>query len=128
MIPYEKFDPLGTLPSNLNDQDAEETFYEDSRALKPSHYVMAERCIQVEYATIKEQIETEPSSDTLTYILEGGFRGFHKMGREELVEEYKQIEEQWYNLYEVVGLPWEPYDDDPILSLEMDENGEVEKG
>ena len=89
---------------------------------------MAERCIQVEYATIKEQIETEPSSDTLTYILEGGFRGFHKMGREELVEEYKQIEEQWYNLYEIAGLPWEPYDDDPILSLEMDENGEVEKG
>ena len=50
------------------------------------------------------------------------------MGREELVEEYKQIEEQWYNLYEEVGLPWEPYDDDPILSLEMDENGEVKNG
>lgn len=113
----ERFDPLGTLPADLNDQDRHEPFYEDSRAMNLSHYVMSERCMLAEYASIKEQILTEPSSDTLTYILEGGFRGFHKMGREELVEEYKQIEDAFYTLYESAGLPYDLYDDDPLHTL-----------
>jgi len=50
----ERFDPLGTLPADLNDQDRHEPFYEDSRAMNLSHYVMAERCMLAEYASIKE--------------------------------------------------------------------------
>ena len=42
----ERFDPLGTLPANLNDQEAHDPYYEDSRAMVLSHYVMAERCLQ----------------------------------------------------------------------------------
>ena len=40
------------------------------------------------------------------------------MDSSELIEEYKQIEEQWYNLYECSELPFTPYEDDPINKLE----------
>ena len=35
----------------------------------------------------------------------------------ELIEEYKQIEEQWYELESSDGLYWDPYEDDPIHAL-----------
>ena len=104
------------LPANLNDQDAHEPYYEDSRAMVLSHYVMAERCMQIEaYKIYNDYLERDYS--TLSYILEGGFRGFHKMTREELQEEYKEIEEQWYELEASNGLHWEAYEDDPIWSI-----------
>ena len=77
---------------------------------------MAERCMQVEaYKIYSDYIERDYS--TLSYILEGGFRGFHKMTREELQEEYKEIEEQWYELEASNGLHWEAYEDDPIWTI-----------
>ena len=104
------------LPANLNDQDAHEPYYEDSRAMVLSHYVMAERCMQIEaYKIYNDYLERDYS--TLSYILEGGFRGFHKMTREELQEEYKEIEEQWYELEASNGLHWEAYEDDPIWNI-----------
>ena len=81
--------------------DKDSIIHEDQRALKLTHYQMAERCMLVEYATIKEEIESEPSSETLTYILEGGFRGFHKYSVEDLIKEYKDKEELFYSLYAV---------------------------
>ena len=78
----------------------EDFLYEDSRAMKLTPYVMSERCIQAEVVKIFKDKE-EGTYDTLTYILEGGFKGFHNMDSSELIEEYKQIEEQWYNLYAV---------------------------
>ena len=111
------------LPANLNDQDAHEPYYEDSRAMVLSHYVMAERCMQVEaYKIYSDYIERDYS--TLSYILEGGFRGFHKMTREELQEEYKEIEEQWYELEASNGLHWEAYEDDPIWTI-TDNKGRI---
>ena len=81
-----------------------------------SHYVMAERCMQIEaYKIYNDYLERDYS--TLSYILEGGFRGFHKMTREELQGEYKEIEEQWYELEAGKGLHWEPYDEDPIWEI-----------
>ncbi len=112
----EKFDPLGTLPANLNDQDQHEPYYEDSRAMVLSHYVMAERCLQVEATKIYNDFN-EGDYSTLTYILEGGFRGFHKMSREDLEAEYKEIEELWYSLEADKGLYWEAYEDDPIWNI-----------
>ena len=112
----ERFDPLGTLPANLNDQDQHEPYYEDSRAMKLSHYVMAERCMQVEaYKIYSDYLERDYS--TLSYILEGGFRGFHKMSREDLEAEYKEIEELWYELESSNTLHWEAYEDDPIWNI-----------
>ena len=104
------------LPANLNDQEAHEPYYEDSRAMVLSHYVMAERCLQVEAAKIYNDFN-EGDYSTLTYILEGGFRGFHKMSREDLEAEYKEIEDTWYELEANKGLYWEAYDEDPIWSI-----------
>ena len=103
------------LPDNQRDggqqtSSSHDIIYEDKRALQLSHYVMAERCMLVEYASIKEQLNTEPQSDTLIYILEGGFRGFHKFSNEHLIEEYKDMEEKFYHLYETNGLPYMLYD------------------
>jgi hypothetical protein len=35
----------------------------------------------------------------------------------ELIEEYKAIEDQWYDLESTNELHWEPYEDDPIHTL-----------
>ena len=94
----------------------EDHLYEDERAMSLTPYVMAERCLQVEIKNIfKERDENDYS--TLTYILEGGFKGFHNMEPSELIEEYKQIEDQWYQLESDGELPFEPYEEDPIHSL-----------
>ena len=115
-MPNERFDPLGTLPANLNDHEAHEPYYEDSRAMKLSHYVMAERCMQVEASKIYNDFN-EGDYSTLTYILEGGFRGFHKMSREDLEAEYKDVEDTWYELEANKGLYWEAYEEDPIWDI-----------
>ena len=94
----------------------EDHLYEDERAMSLTPYVMAERCLQVEIKNIfKERDENDYS--TLTYILEGGFKGFHNMEPSELIEEYKGIEDQWYQLESDGELPFEPYEDDPIHTL-----------
>ena len=107
---------MDNLPANLNDQERHEPYYEDSRAMMLSHYVMAERCLQVEATKIYNDFN-EGDYSTLTYILEGGFRGFHKMSREDLEAEYKEIEELWYSLEADKGLYWEAYEDDPIWNI-----------
>ena len=98
---------------------------EDSRALQLTHYVLAERLLQIEYWSIQEEIRSGETSDTLVYILEGGFRGFHKMTGGELWSEWSEVEDKFYELYESNSLPWELYDEDPLVTLEQDENGEV---
>ena len=94
----------------------EDFLYEDERAMKLTPYVMAERCIQVEVAKIYNDKE-EGDYSSLIYIIEGGFKGFHNMEPSELIEEYKQIEEQWYELESCDGLYWDAYEEDPIHTL-----------
>jgi len=122
------------LPANLNDQDQHEPYYEDSRAMVLSHYVMAERCLQVESYKIYNDFK-EGDYSTLTYILEGGFRGFHKMSREDLEAEYKEVEELWYELEASRELYWEAYEDDPIWNItardtkeQFDRTGRINEG
>ena len=117
------------LPQDFRDVEQQAIIGEDSRSLELSHYVLAERLLQVEYANIMNDVQEEPTSQTLIYILEGGFRGFHKMTGGELWAEWKDgAEDKWYYLYENKGLHWEPYEEDPIHRLEEDENGEVQAG
>ena len=94
----------------------EDLFYEDKRAMRLTHYVMAERCLQAEMKGIFTDYG-QGDYDTLTYILEGGFKGFHNMDSSELIEEYKGIEDQWYQLESDGELPWEAYEEDPIHTL-----------
>ena len=125
---------MDNLPANLNDQERHEPYYEDSRAMVLSHYVMAERCLQVESYKIYNDFK-EGDYSTLTYILEGGFRGFHKMSREDLEAEYKEVEELWYELEASNELYWEAYEDDPIWTItertvkeNFDRTGRINEG
>ena len=107
---------MGTRLKDIIFDRHEDHLYEDERVMRLTPYVMAERCLQVEIKNIfKERDENDYS--TLTYILEGGFKGFHNMEPSELIEEYKQIEDQWYQLESDGELPFEPYEEDPIHSL-----------
>lgn len=98
---------------------------EDSRSLELTHYVLAERLMQVEYWNIQDSILKGSVDDSLVYMLEGGFRGFHSMTGGELWSEWQEQEERFYELYESGSLPWELFEDDPLCALEQDENGEV---
>lgn len=114
------------LPEDFRDIEQNAIVGEDSRSLSLTHYVLAERLIQVEYASIMNDTLGGTASETLIYILEGGFRGYHKYTGGELWSEWKDgAEDKWYQLYEDNALHWEPYDEDPIHTLEEDENGEV---
>lgn len=94
----------------------EEHLYEDNRAMKLTPYVMAERCLQVESWQLLTSAKDGDYS-TLTHILESGFKGYHNMDSSELIEEYKEIEDKWYELEADNELHWEPYEDDPIHPL-----------
>ena len=107
---------MGTRLADIIFDKHDDLLYEDERAMKLTNYVMAERCLQVEIHGIYENYK-EGDYDTLTYILEGGFKGFKNMEPSELIEEYKAIEDQWYQLESAGELPFEAYEDDPIHSL-----------
>ena len=95
----------------------EDLLYEDKRAMQLTHYVMAERCLQAELTAIFLDSK-EGDYSSLTYILEGGFKGFHNMEPSELIKEYKDYEDRWYTLYEDEELPLSVYEDDPINKIE----------
>ena len=108
---------MGTRLKDIIFDKHEDLLYEDNRAMKLSHYVMAERCLQVDMADIYNDYKCG-DYDTLTYILEGGFKGFHNMEPSELIKEYDDIEDKWYDLYETNQHLFEPYEEDPIHKLE----------
>ena len=94
----------------------EDFLYEDERAMKLTPYVMAERCLQVEAWGIMKDAQDKDYS-TLTYILEGGFKGFHNMDSSELIKEYKDIEELFYKLHQDGGLYLDLYEEDPLSKI-----------
>ena len=108
---------MGTRLADIIFDKHDDLLYEDERAMKLTHYVMAERCLQVEIHGIYENYK-EGDYDTLTYILEGGFKGFHNMEPSELIKEYEGYEDRWYELYEDEELPLSVYEDDPINKIE----------
>ena len=107
---------MGTRLKDIIFDRHEDHLYEDERAMRLTPYVMAERCLQVEAYKIYRDYKLGDVS-TLVYILEGGFKGFHNMDSSELIEEYKGIEDQWYQLESDGELPWEAYEEDPIHTL-----------
>ena len=107
----------GTRLTDIVFDRQEDHLYEDARAMRLTPYVMSERCLQVEMSNIYQDYKSA-DYDTLCSILGEGFKGYHKMDSSELIEEYKDIEEQWYNLYECSELEFTPYEEDPIHKLE----------
>jgi|TARA_Y100000389_G_C17387312_1_gene477813 hypothetical protein len=111
------------LPANRNDSNPDEIIIRDGRGHRLTHYVLAERLLQVEYSLISEEIRSEPSSETLTYILEGGFRGFHKYTTQELLDEWAEVEPKFWTLVDDDSMPWETYEEDPLSSLPKEVEG-----
>jgi len=110
---------MGTRLADIIFDRHEDFLYEDNRAMKLTPYVMAERCLQVEMSEIYQDYKCS-DYDTLSHILSGGFKGFHNMDSSELIEEYKAIEDMWYDRYETNWFEFEPYEDDPIHKLEKE--------
>ena len=108
---------MGTRLKDIIFDKNEDLLYEDKRAMLLTHYVMAERCLQVEMEHIITESNVKDYS-TLTYILEGGFKGFHNMEPSELIKEYEEFEDKWYDLYETDQHLHTVYEDDPIHKLE----------
>jgi hypothetical protein len=109
---------MGTRLKDIIFDKQDDLLYEDNHAMKLSHYVMAERCLQVEMAQIYDDYKCG-DYDVLTSILENGFKGFHNMEPSELINEYKEIEERWYDLYETNQHYHTVYEDDPISEYEQ---------
>ena len=108
--------------------EEEKFIFEDQHAMRLTHFVMAERCMQVEAHRIIEESKTYGTHDYLASILEGGFKGFHNFTDSELIAEYIDgVEDKWYDLQADGELPWAPYAYDPILQLMEDEAGELEE-
>ena len=110
---------MGTRLKDIIFDRHEDLLWQDEHAMSLTPYVMAERCLQVEAWKIYNDYQTGDFS-TLTYILEGGFKGFHNMDSSELIEEYKAIEDMWYDRYEANWFEFEPYEEDPIHKLEKE--------
>ena len=108
---------MGTRLLDIVMDRNEDFLYEDSRAMKLTPYVMAERCLQAEFTGIMEEYK-EGDYSVLTSMLGDGFKGYNNMDPSELIEEYKQIEDKWYELYESGSLPFSPVEDDPINHME----------
>ena len=107
---------MGTRLADIIFDRHEDFLYEDSRAMKLTPYVMSERCLQAEMSNIYKDYKSG-DYDTLSYILSGGFKGFHNMDSSELIEEYQGIEDKWYQLEADSELEWTRYEDDPIHTL-----------
>jgi len=118
---------MGSRLTDIIFDQSKDELYQDERAMILTHYTMAERCLQVEAWHIYNDYQSG-DFDTLCHILAEGFKGFHNMEPSQLIEEYKEIEDKWYELYHDNELEWTPHEDDPIHALEQDENGEAANG
>jgi len=108
---------MGTRLIDIVLDRQEDFLYEDERAMRLTPYVMAERLTQWEFDSIMSDTR-EGDYGTLTHILEQGFKGFHNMDASELIKEYQEAEDKWYQLYEDGELLFTPYEEDPIHNLE----------
>ena len=103
------------MVEDLKKFENESVVGEDSRSLELTHYVLAERLMQVEHSDIQKEMNKDGHSDTLVYILDGGFRGFHKMSPGELWSEWKDgAEAKWFEMYDDESLPYSIYEEDPL--------------
>jgi|TARA_R110000787_G_scaffold118540_1_gene229384 hypothetical protein len=105
---------MSNLPSNQRDVEENKPIYTTVKGHKLTHYALAERLIQWEYRCIMNDVKEDPTSEALIYILEGGFRGFHKFTANELINEYGEIEWDWYKAHKAGEFHWPLFEEDPL--------------
>ena len=102
------------LPRDHRDVPEDHIVGQDSRGNDLTYLTLAERLMQVEAHRIQQSITDDNDWTHLAYMLEGGFRGYHKMSSGELWSEWTDVQEHWFSLYDGKELPWEVYHSDPM--------------
>ena len=93
--------------------------YEDTRAMTLTFQQMADRCLNVEMTDIFKD-KAEGDVDTISYLLENGFKGYYNMSPSEIIDEYSCMEDKWYQYYEDGEFIMSVSEDDPIQKLEQE--------
>ena len=93
--------------------------YEDTRAMTLTFDQMADRCLNVEMTDIFKD-KAEGDVDTLSYLLENGFKGYRNMSPSDIIEEYNCMEDKWYQYYQDGEFIISVSEDDPIHELEKE--------
>ena len=98
-------------------ESVNDPLYEDTHGMTLTFSQMADRCLNVEMTSIFKDKE-QGDVDTLSYLLENGFKGYNNMEPSELIEEYSSVEDKWYEYYQDDELVMGTDSDDPIHNLE----------
>ena len=112
---------------NHRDCEPEDVILTDSRGYELTHRVLAERLGQVEYTKIMEETESVEGnrsliSTVLASWLETGFRGYHNFSTKELLDEYREVEPDFYGLWHDGSLPWDLHEEDPLYTFDTKSN------
>ncbi len=110
--------------TEFKQQEDETIVGEDTRGMSLTHYVIAERLVALDCTYIIED-GAHKDVEYLADKLSDGWRGYHRMSPGELWSEYKEQEESFYEYYEKNLLICGLAEEDPLNTLEEDENGEV---
>ena len=102
------------LPQDQRDVAEDHVVGRDRQGNELTHSALAERLMQVEAHRIQQSITEDNDYTVLAYILEGGFRGYHKFSAGELWSEWTDVEDRWISLFEDSELPWEIHNEDPL--------------
>ena len=98
-------------------ESVNDPLYEDTHGMTLTFSQMADRCLNVEMTSIFKDKE-QGDVDTLSYLLEEGFKGYNNMEPSELIAEYDSMEDKWYQYYQDNELVYHTSGDDPIQKLE----------
>ena len=98
-------------------ESVNDPLYEDTHGMTLTFSQMADRCLNVEMTSIFKDKE-QGDVDTLSYLLENGFKGYNNMEPSELIAEYDTMEDKWYEYYQDNELIYQTSGDDPIQKLE----------
>ena len=100
-------------------ESVNDPLYEDTHGMTLTFSQMADRCLNVEMTDVFKD-KAEGDVDTLSYLLENGFKGYYNMSPSEMIEEYSCMEDKWYQYYEDGELIMSITEHDPMYDLERE--------
>tara|TARA_B100000683_G_scaffold141846_1_gene138001 strand:+ start:1627 stop:1959 length:333 start_codon:yes stop_codon:yes gene_type:complete len=98
---------------NHRDCEPEDIIHTDSQGSELTHRILAERLVQVHCQKISEDA-SHGDHAYLASIFETGFRGFHNMGQKELIDEWREQEEQFFEMLDQGSFLYQMDPEDPL--------------
>ena len=98
---------------NHRDCEPEDVIHTDSKGHKLTHRILAERLIQVDTKKIQDDAG-HGDYQYLASIFETGFRGYHNMGQKELIDEWREQEEQFFEMLDQGSFLYQMDPEDPL--------------